>query len=267
MNTSTSPLFITRLTITFLTVMVSFTPSYAQQKSESPVTISMDMQPVLQLQTTSNNQITFSFDQLNDYYAGVTLYGATVLKVNATVNWDLYAIGTSTGNVGPGFWDLQFGYGNTGTNASNRIPLSALELRQSTPNNYATTAAGVYADYSSAFPPVQSPSGSNSIYVDPSNTNAPPTTSHKYIAGHAGATGSGNDGVFGGSYLSAGVGASDFYYVIDYRIVPGLPAVFPMAFDANGLTPQNLEATNGAGVYAQPGVYTMNVQYFLVEDQ
>lgn len=267
MITSTVQFFRNKKSFLLLVLCLAINAIFAQQKGESPVTITMDMQPVLQLHTTTNNQITFAFDQVNDYYAGVTLYGATVLKVNATVNWDLYAIGTSTGNVGPGFWDLQFGYGNTGANAINRIPLSALELRQSTPNSHATAAAGAYADYSAAFPPVQSPSGSNSIYVDPGNTNAPPTSSHKYIAGHAGATGSGNDGVFGGSYLSAGGVSSDYYYVIDYRIVPGLPAVFPMAFDANGLTPQNLEATNGNGAYAQPGVYTMNVLYFLVEDQ
>lgn len=245
------------------------TTAFAQLQDEKDVTITMDLQPILQLNMSTPNQIDFTFDDINEYYAGVTKYGATILKVSSTVNWDMYAIARSNGNVAAGFWDQQIRYGTGGTGATNRIPLSALELRQTTPNANAAAATGAFADYSAVFPPVASPSGSNSIYVDPANTGTPPSASNKYIAGHRGTTGVGDDAVSGGSYLTAAAGAltSDYYYSIDYRIVPGLPSVFPMAFAADGTTPENLVASNGAGSYAQPGVYTMYVQYMLLEDQ
>lgn len=241
--------------------------AFGQLHGEQSVTATMDLQPILQL-NTQTRQVDFDFNNIEDYYAGVTQYGATILKVTSTVNWDMYVIGTSSGNVAPGCWDQQVKYGTgSGTNATNRIPLSALEIRQNTPNNNASAATGMYADYSTPFPPISSPAGSNSIYVDPANSGTPPKQEHKYIAGHAGITGTGVDAVVGGSYLTTGGRSSDYYYTIDYRIVPGLPAIFPMAFDATGTVPQNLEQTQGQGTYAQPGVYTMNVQYILLEDQ
>ncbi len=250
-----------------LLISLNAQQAFAQLHGEQNVTATMDLQPILQL-NTQTRQVDFDFNNINDYYAGVTQYGATVLKVTSTVNWDMYVIGTSSGNVAPGCWDQQVKYGTGGgPNATNHIPLSALEIRQGTPNNNASAATGIYADYSAPFPPVNSPAGSNSIYVDPTNTGTPPKQEHKYIAGHAGITGTGVDAVVGGSYLTAGGRTSDYYYTIDYRIVPGLPAIFPMAFDATGAVPQNLEQTQGPGAYAQPGVYTMNVQYILLEDQ
>ncbi|MFN7012912.1 MAG: hypothetical protein ACK4ON_01445, partial [Bacteroidia bacterium] len=130
-----------------------------------------------------------------------------------------------------------------------------------------TAATGAYPDYSAPFPAASAPAGSNSIYVDPANAGTPPTINDKYIAGHAGTTGVGLDGVTGGSYLTANTLASDYYYTIDYRILPGLPAIFPMAFDASGTVAQDLVTVNGPGYYAQPGVYSMYVQYILLEDQ
>lgn len=238
----------------------------AQLHGEQNVTATMDLQPVLLL-NASSTAVDFDFNEVKDYAAGVTRYGATTLKVTSTVNWDLYVVGTSNGNVAPGYWDQQVSYGTGSGNATNRIPLSALEIHQNTPNQYAAAATGVYKDYSNPFPSLSSPSGSNSIYVDPSNAGTPPSSDHKYLAGHAGITGVGNDAVAGGSYLTQGGTQSEFYYTIDYRIVPGLPATFPMAYDASGTVPQNIEASFGPGAYVQPGVYTMNVQYILLEDQ
>jgi len=255
----------------FLTLAVlagMATAAFAQLKDEKDVTITMDLQPILQLNMSTPNQLDFVFDDINKYYAGITRYAATILKVSSTVNWDLYAIGISNGNVGAGFWDQQIKYGTGGSGgATNKLPLSLVELRQGQPNNNATAATGAYKDYSAVFPPVASPAGSNSLYVDPANAGTPPTGTMKYIAGHAGTTATGADGVAGGSYLTAGGLTSDYYYSIDYRILPGLPAVFPMAYDAAGTVKQDLVTANGAGSYAQPGVYTMNVQYLLLEDQ
>lgn len=249
--------------------MLFSTGAFAQLQDEKDVTITMDLQPILQLNMSTPNQVDFTFDNINEYYGGITKYGATILKVSSTVNWDLYAIGRSNGNVAAGFWDQQIKYGTGGTGATNRLPLSLLELRQSKANANAAAATGAFADYSAPFPPIASPSGSNSIYVDPGNAGTPPGANNKYIAGHKGTTGVGDDAVAGGSYLTASAGAltSDYYYSIDYRIVPGLPATFPMAFSPDGITSEDLVTANGAGSYAQPGVYTMYVQYILLEDQ
>jgi hypothetical protein len=248
--------------------MLTSTAAFGQLKDEKDVTITMDLQPILQLNMSTPNQIDFTFDDINEYYGGITKYGATILKISSTVNWDLYAIARSNGNVAPGMWDQQIRYGTGGSGgATNNLPLSLLELRQTTANANATAATGSFADYSAVFPPVAAPAGSNSIYVDPANAGTPPTAAHKYIAGHAGTTATGADGVAGGSYLTANALTSDYYYSIDYRIVPGLPAIFPMAFGADGTTAQDLVAINGAGSYAQPGVYTMYVQYMILEDQ
>ena len=40
-----------------------------------------------------------------------------------------------------------------------------------------------------------------------------------------------------------------------------------MAGDADGNTFEDLVTVNGGGAYAEPGVYTMYVQYILLEDQ
>ena len=236
----------------------------AQLQDEKNVSITMDLQPVLQLDMTTANNIEFVFDDVNEYIGGITQYGATILKINSTVSWDLYAIGRSQGNIGVTNWDQQVDYG-TGTtvNAVNALPLSALELRQSRDNNGGAAGTGVQ-DYFSSFSHHDTPTGNNSIYVDPTGTATPPGLANKYIAGHSGTTGvAGDDFMSGGSYLNTTGTASDFYYSIDYRILPGLPATFPMAHEADSVTSEAL----AAGTYAEPGVYTMYVQYILLEDQ
>ena len=255
----------------------------AQLVDEKDVSITLDMQPVLQLDMTTPDQIEFVFDEISEYQAGITHYAATILKVSSTVNWDLYAVGRSQGNNGPTLWDQQVDYGSDNVNAIPDIPLSLLEIRQSRPNPASgnptipdVAGDGVFSDYSSNFQNALTPDdayadatnggdrlanenfGSNSIYVG-DGSGTPPGIDDKYIAGHAGTTGS-NDFVPGGTYLNQSSSASDYYYTLDYRILPGLPAVFPMAYNGGS------EALAG-GTYAEPGVYTMYVQYVLLEDQ
>ncbi len=230
----------------------------AQLIDEKDVTVTMDLQPVLQLDMSTPDQIEFVFDEINEYYAGITKYAATQLRVSSTVNWDLYAVGRSTGTNGAELWDQQLVYGNgTTANAIPDLPLSLLELRQSQANSGDAGATGI-SDYSGAFSPAATAAATNSLYVN-GGLNTPPTAADKYIAGHATA----GDFMVGGSYLTTGGTSSDFFYVMDYRILPGLPAIFPMAFDADGATSEALVAPQ----YAQPGVYTMYVQYILLEDQ
>jgi hypothetical protein len=242
---------------------------FAQLQDEKSVTITMDLQPILQLDMETTDQIEFVFDDIKDYYAGITKYGATILKVSSTVSWDLYAVGRSNGTTGAEFWDqvIDYGAGN-GTNSINELPLSAVELHQSQPNNGAGGAGitATYIDYSTPFPASTVHNGANSLYVN-NGTLTPPTVDDKYLAGHSGTIGVGDDAMEGGSYLIEGGYTSDYYYVIDYRLLPGLPAIFPNAFDADAATAEDLVTVNGAGSYAEPGVYTMYVQYVLVEDQ
>lgn len=239
----------------------------AQLIDEKDVTVTMDLQPVLQLDMTTPNQIEFIFDDVVDYQAGIIQYSATTLKVSSTVSWDLYAIARSQGNIGPNFWDQQIDYGSSNPNAINQLPLSLLELKQSRANSGDTGSTGTYSDYSSAFTSHADgggTSGANSIYVDPTGAGVIPGTDNKYIAGHSGNTGvAGADFMPGGSYLAQTGVSSDYLYNIDYRILPSLPATFPMAYIADGDTSEEL----ADGTFAEPGVYTMYVQYVLLEDQ
>lgn len=236
--------------------------SYGQLQDEKNVTITMDMQPILQLEMSTPDQVDFVFNDIADYYGGITKYGATILKVNSTVAWDLYAVGTSNDGT---YWDKQMEYG-TGSdpNAIDELPLQLLEIHQSEANVNAANSTGFRADYSSPFAPAPYTPGENNIYASASPYILPGVT-EKYIQGHNGTS----DFAAGGSYLSQGSGTNSiYYYVLDYRIVPGLPAIFPTAAD-NAATPTSLDlvTANAAGAYAQPGVYTMNVKYVLIENQ
>ncbi|MFT4754057.1 MAG: hypothetical protein ACI85Q_001613 [Salibacteraceae bacterium] len=253
--------------LTAAMMIAGMTTVNAQLIDEKDVTVTLDLQPVLQLDMSTPDQIEFVFDDIDEYYAGITHYGATILKVSSTVSWDLYAVGRSTGTNGPEFWDQQIDYGNSNPNAQPNLPLSLLELRQAQPNNGDGAATGGFTDYSGAFSPSSVPSGGNSLYVN-GGTNTAPSANDKYLAGHSGTSGvAGQDFMEGGSYMNQNGINSNYYYVIDYRILPGLPAIFPMAADADGATMEDLVTTSGAGAYAEPGVYTMYVQYILLEDQ
>lgn len=256
-----------KLLVTLLMLVGAFGVANAQLIDEKDVTVTLDLQPVLQLDMTTANQLEFVFDDINEYYAGITQYAATILKVSSTVSWDLYAVGRSSGGTAAGFWDQQIDYGNNNPNAVDQLPLSLLELRQSQANNGDGAATGAFSDYSSAFSANGVVSRANSLYVN-GGAITPPATTDKYIAGHAGTSGTaGQDFIAGGSYLTQTGITSDYYYAIDYRILPGLPAIFPNAGIADGTVAQDIVTDNGAGSYAEPGVYTMYVQYVLLEDQ
>lgn len=233
----------------------------AQLIDEKNVTVTMDLQPILQLDMTTSDQLEFLFDDVSDYYAGIIKYGATQLRVSSSVDWDLYAIGRSNGE--DGFWDQQISYGTTGSGVDD-IPLSALELRQSQANP--ATGANVY-DYTDAFETYVAgvlPTQSNSVYYSNAAPFNAPAADFRYIAGNGG-VGAATASVPGGSYMNQTGTSSDYYYVIDYRILPGLPATFPMAIASGTIAaPGASEAITG---YASPGVYSMYVQYVLLEDQ
>ena len=53
---------------------------FAQLQDEKSVTVTMDLQPILQLDMETADQIEFVFDDIKDYYAGITKYGADYFK-------------------------------------------------------------------------------------------------------------------------------------------------------------------------------------------
>ena len=99
----------------------------AQLIDEKDVTITMDLQPVLQLNMTTPDNLEFVFDEIREYYAGITKYAATILKVSSTVSWDLYAIGRANNVLG--FWDQQLSYGPGGVLSVANLPLSLVEFQ------------------------------------------------------------------------------------------------------------------------------------------
>lgn len=267
--------------------VIAGTSTFAQIQDEENVTVTMELVPILQLNMNTPDQVNFVFDEISEYIGGITQYGATILTVSSTVNWDLFATGTSAAHqavAGDKKWDYVVGYGPTtpvltGAGARNELPLTALELHQF-PSAVVTDAlvplqlanyGGVFSAAVGALPGTWP----NNIYVSTASAYlAPPTVTDPYIAGGAGVL----EFVNGGSYLTqtAAVGASDYYFVIDYRIVPGLPAIFPKAgttvgIDAShalvGGTAFTVGGTPAPGAYAKPGVYTMNAKYLLVENQ
>ena len=251
--------------------------SFAQIQDERNVTITMELVPILQLNMNTTDQVNFVFDEIGEYIGGITKYGGTILTASSTVSWDLFASGTSGAHgatTANRFWDAQVAYGTapivTGTSigARNDLPLTALELKQFPANINEGTAT--QADYGAAFTIAsQAPTAfNNNVYVSTGSPYVVPgslTVPNRYIAGGFGLT----EFVEGGSYLTqtGGVAANGsdaaYYYVIDYRIVPGLPAIFPFA-SGNGTTANERLA---AGSYAKPGVYTMNVKYLMIENQ
>ena len=244
-----------KATLAMVVLLMPAGLSKAQLVDEQNVTVTMDLQPILQLEMSGPQNIDFVFDNVASYAGGITKYGVTQLRVSASVSWDLYAVGYSSQGTN---MDVQVEYGNSGDpNAVTTIPCTALELRQDRANPL-NAGATAFADYSSPF--LTAPIGQNNIYVS-ATPYVRPAVAEKYIAGGTGTA----DFVGGGSYLTTtapltGAG-SDYWYTIDYRIVPGLPAVFPKAATNAGVS-QALVAPN----YAQPGVYTMNVKYVLIEN-
>lgn len=268
--------------------MLMGTSAFAQIADENNVTVTMELVPVLQLNMNTTDQISFVFDEIPEYIGGITKYGATILTVSSTVNWDLFASGTSgvhNANTSNRQWDFVVGYGpssavTSGVGSREVLPLTALELRQfpsTTVNNGATPTQVRY--YNSAFSAALGTAATfpNNIYVTSGVSPYTPSTdvTDPYIGGGAGLV----NYVDGGTYLTqaGSVGNTNYYFVIDYRIVPGLPAIFPKAGTTVGLDASHNLATGAAfsanalagavGAYARSGVYTMNVKYLLIENQ
>ena len=144
------------LSVAVVAAFLSANNAKAQLVDEQNVTVTMDLQPILQLGMNGSSNVDFVFDQIAEYVGGITQYGATQLNVSSTVSWDLYAAGfSSSAAAGAGLlWDNQVSYGaGNDINALTTLPLTALELHQDKDNSNTTGAVpgtGV-ADYFNAF--------------------------------------------------------------------------------------------------------------------
>lgn len=283
--------------------------SFGQLVDEKNVTVTMDLQPVLQLSMQGPDQFDFTFDNINSYYAGITKYGANILRVSASVSFDLWAVGLSTQT--DYLWDNVVSYSGGGGNLSMAtLPITALELHQF-PENPSVTAGGLCGfggaayiannSYSTAFAAYDAMnnamvagSANNCIFTTPNaNPYLPPAdvavgSEEKYISGAA--TDVAGCQTAAGSYLTeafaAGVPATaGYFFIMDYRLLPGLPVTFPAQFPtntANGGAGSSIETANAAAPtfsalstlgdpaepdYVAPGVYTMYIKYILAEDQ
>ncbi len=237
------------------------------QLQHQTFTFEIDIEPIIQLTMNTNSQIDFEFTSLTNYSGGITQYGATILQVSSSVNWDLMAVGTSTLNESgaPGtnpYWDNTIKYAATGTT---NIPLDILELFQSPANPFNAVPG---ADYSAGF--TSPPSGKNNLITAYGSGVAltavapyslAPGAATRTIAGDWTTVGAPLHAGIPGSYLSinkAGAGAwvnANYRYVISYRLTPGLPVLF------------SYSKIYTMPTFATPGSYTMQVKYILAEDQ
>lgn len=274
-------------TIVKISLLASFLMSIQfvqsqKRSSQTGVNVVLDMQPVLEVEFVSPPQINFVFDEKGKFYRGIVHNGATEIKVTSTVSWDMYAVGRSTKQNpnGTKYWDQQISYGSTNNSVAN-IPLSLLEIKQSNKNNGVYHRKAKHQDYSSDFSNNLFPNSANSLYVSSNGTPSPPTQSGKYLAGHSGDTSYLENGFIpAGSYYSDYSKKSDYHFLIDYRILPGFPAIFPNAFNEDATIAENIVKDRSSNAvfagrsdlnpkksYAEPGFYTMNVQYVIMEDQ
>ena len=243
-----------------ISMAIASTSAFAQLSDEKNVTINLDLQPILKLDISSGDHIDFTFDKISAYAGGITKYGATTLRVSSSINWDLYVVGTSNDPAGL-YMDNQASYGTSlDPQALSTIPLDILELHQYQKNSVA------FPDYSLPLQPVVAGAvatpGQNNIDIANALTPYSSATATKMLEGDNTSSGFG----VGGSYLTAPAyvsGAVPYSFTIDYRIVPGLPTVFPTSVTAAGLFGPSSAPT----AYAKPGIYTMDVKYILSENQ
>jgi hypothetical protein len=220
--------------------------------------VEVEILPILDLKFSGTKQLNFTFTDISQYLSGETKSSTSILEINTNLDWDLYALGTSTENEsGTAKWDVQAQYSQS-VSGTATFPLTSLELFQ-TPSNPSSTGND---DYSAAF--ATPPLGANNIEVSKSTllpvvVAGTGSSLDKSIAGRMDAKTGANNFMSPGSYLIPG-GTWDrnhFRYTMSYKLTPGLPANF-----SNG-------QEGGAPIadYLKPGIYTMQVRYVLSSDE
>jgi len=228
-----------KLWVAALTGLLSINVANAQLSDQEYVSVTMDLQGILELNMTTEPQVDFVFNSIQKYQVGITKYNATRLEVNSTVPWDLYVQPSTQ------FWTQQIAYG-AGTNGQGTLPSEILEM-QSIQSNAVAAPLTV-----NSFFGLSSAAGANTASLNP-------TLNTQFLAGEFA------QGV-ASSYAPSTSTTSPLTnkFLIHYRIKPGVPANFP---DLTAQYPLIAAATFPAITpYAQPGYYDLEVVYTLTED-
>lgn len=203
--------------------------SFAQLSDEEYAYVTMDLQGILDLRMTTDPQVDFTFNTIQEYQNGITKYNATKLEVDATVAWDLFAYASNDN------WTQVDAYS---TNGQDTLPSEILEMQSVEPNT-ASPAGGDFNTFASL------KGLTNSGVV-----GGVPNGSTQFLAGEVG-TAVGESYAPGTAYANP----TTNQFRIHYRIVPSIPATFP----------NSTVALTGPG-FAQSGFYYLEVVYSLVED-
>jgi hypothetical protein len=228
-----------KLWVAALAGLLSVNVANAQLSDQEYVSVTMDLQGILELNMTTEPQVDFVFNTIQKYQVGITKYNATRLEVNSTVPWDLYVQPSTQ------FWTQQIAYG-AGTNGQGTLPSEILEMQSIQSNAVAAPLT------TNSFIGLSSNAGANTASLNP-------TIDTQFLAGEFA------QGV-ASSYAPSTSTSSPLTnkFLIHYRIKPGVPANFP---DLTAQYPLIAAATfPGATPYAQPGYYDLEVVYTLSED-
>jgi len=202
------------------------------------VSVAMDLQGILDLGMTSDQQVDFVFNSISKYQVGITKYNATRLEVTATVPWDLYAQPATQ------YWVQQTKYGN-GSQGQDQLPSEILEMQAIQPNvSTGSQNFNQFIGLSSNF-------GTNTASLTPSKAT-------QFLAGacETGANARYIPGVSESSPLTN-------KFLVHYRIRPGLPTIFP---DLAKQYPSVSSSTFSGSSFTQPGLYQLEVVFTLAED-
>lgn len=206
--------------------------SFAQLSDEEYNYVTMDLRGILNLTMTTDPQVDFVFKTIQEYELGITKFNATLLEVDATLAWDLFAYAST---------DTLIQVEAYSTNGNSTLPAEILEMQSdvvsSAPENF------------NSFISLKGLTNSGVV-------GGTPDANTQFLAGEFG-TVSG-----GGSAFAPGTAAanpSTHKFRIDMRLKPGIPASFPNS------TVTLASGGNGQD-YAQAGYYYVEVVYSLVED-
>lgn len=197
--------------------------------------VTMDLRGILDLKMTTDAQVGFTFESIQDYMNGLTKFNATKLEVDATVAWDLFAYASTEQ------WTQVEAYSTTG---NSYLPAEVLEIKSSVVNG--TAATDDFDDFISL-------KGS----VNSGVVGGVPTADTQFLAGMFGTVSSGTgDAVAPGT---AQGNPDSHQFRLHYRLAPGVPAEF-----SNSTV--DLSAHGNNQEFAQAGFYYLEVVYSLVED-
>lgn len=241
------------------------------------VTVTMDLQPVFQLDLVGNDEVDFTFSQMINYVNGIERLNATRLRVGSTVEWNLNVVPVNN----TGLWTIEGSnsYGSGGTNSTGdgttSIPVTALQLRV-TPTAV-INGINNFSEYQSL-----SNIAALGTYEDCFN-GEDATVFGTSIAGDAAHTaGAGITPELPGDYHhftgGAGTSTTAYEFTVDYKIRPNVPSNFQTigcgtnSNVTHGTTHTAAAAATALGTilnpnqYALPGYYTCGVEYVLSQD-